>query len=132
MFGLIMKIFIGLSARVVVNASNHTKCVCLSNQKWKIQPTPITVHPNEYSQELHYYPFEVKLDRCAGSCKTLNELSNKVFFPDKTEDFNRSVLSMTTGKLESKTLTKHMSCECKCKVDGRNCSSGQKWNNDKC
>ena len=127
-----MKIFIGLSARVVVNASNHTKCVCLSNQKWKIQPTPINVHPNEYNQELHYYPFEVKLDRFAGSCNILNELSNKVFFPNKTEDLNRSMLSMTTGINESKTLTKHMSCECKCKVDGRKCSSGQKWNNDKC
>ena len=24
------------------------------------------------------------------------------------------------------------SCECKCKFDGRNCSSDQWWNNDKC
>ena len=26
---------------------------------------------------------------------------------------------MITGKTESKTLTKHISCECKCKFDGR-------------
>ena len=32
---------------------------------------------------------------------------------------------------ESKTLTKHLSCECKCKFDGRKCSSNQNWNNDK-
>ena len=25
------------------------------------QPTPINLHPNEYSQELHYYSFAVKL-----------------------------------------------------------------------
>ena len=51
MFGLIKKMFIRLLARAVVNASSHTKCVSLSNQKCKIQPTLINLHPNEYSQE---------------------------------------------------------------------------------
>ena len=37
--------FIVLLARIV-NASNHTKCVSLSNQKCEIQPTPINLHPN--------------------------------------------------------------------------------------
>ena len=31
-----------------------------------------------------------------------------------------------------KALRKHISCECKCKFDGRNCNSGQLWNNDRC
>ena len=30
---------------------------------------------------------------------------------------------------ESKTLTNHISCKCKCKFDGRNCNPNQKWNN---
>ena len=38
---------------------------------------------------------------------------------------------MTTRINESKTLKKHLSCECKCKFDGRKCNSNQKWNNDK-
>ena len=38
MFGLIKKIFIGLSTGLV-NGSNHTKCVSLSNQKCMTQPT---------------------------------------------------------------------------------------------
>ena len=46
-----------------VNASNHTKGVFLSNQKCMTQPTHINLHANEYSQEFHYYPFAVKLDR---------------------------------------------------------------------
>ena len=62
----------------IANASEDTKCVSLSNQKCEIQPTLINLHPNEYSQEFHYYPFVVKLDRCVGSCNTLNGLSNKV------------------------------------------------------
>ena len=50
----------------------------LSNQKCQIHPTLITLHPNEYSQELHYYAFGVKLDSGTGSCNTLNDLSNKL------------------------------------------------------
>ena len=61
----------------IVNAFSHKKCVSLSNQKWKIQPTLINLHPNEYNQEFHYNPFGVILDRCAGSSNTLNELSNR-------------------------------------------------------
>ena len=33
----------------IVNASNHTKCVSLNNQKCEIQPTIINLHPHEYS-----------------------------------------------------------------------------------
>ena len=48
-----------------------------------IQISLINLHPNEYNQELHNYLFAVKLDRCVGSCNTLNDLSNKVYFPKK-------------------------------------------------
>ena len=67
--------FMGLLISIV-NTSNHTKWVLLSNQKCMIQPTLINLHPIEYSQGFHYYPFVVKLDRCAGRCNTLNDLSN--------------------------------------------------------
>ena len=72
MFRLIKKIFIGLLSGLV-NGSNHLKCLSLSNQKCMIQPTLINLHPNDYSQEFHYYPFAVKFDRCVGSCNTLND-----------------------------------------------------------
>ena len=48
MFGLIKKIFIGL-LNGIASASNHTKCVLLSNQKCMTQPTLIDLHPNECS-----------------------------------------------------------------------------------
>ena len=61
--------FIGLLTGVV-NASNHTKCVSLSNQKCMTQLTLINLHLNEYKQELYYYPFAVNLDRCVAGCNT--------------------------------------------------------------
>ena len=91
-----------------------------------IQPTLINLHPNEYSQELHYYPFLVNLDRCVRSCNNLNDLSNKVNVPSKTEHLNLSVFNVITGINESKTLTNYISCEYKCKYDGRKCNSNQR------
>ena len=97
-----------------------------------IQPNLSNVHPNEYSQEFQYYPFAVKLERRVGSYYTLNDLSSKLCVPNKSEDFNLSVFNMITGTHESKTLTKHISCECKCKFSGRKWNSDQWWINNKC
>ena len=72
-----------------------------------------------------------KLDQCAGICNTLKGLSNKVHVPNKIKDLNLSVFKMITGINESKTLMKHMSCECKSKFDGTKCDSKQWWNKDK-
>ena len=74
----------------------------------------------------------VKLDRCVGSCHTLNDFSNKVCVPNKTEDLGLRVFNMITRINESKILTKDVLCKCKYKFDGRKCKSIQKWNNDKC
>ena len=106
--------------------------MALSNQKCMTQPTLINLHCNEYSQEFHYYSLEIKLDRCVGGCNTLNELSNKLCVQNNTEDLNLIVFNVITVINVSKTLTKHISCECKCKFYGRKCISNQWWNNDKC
>ena len=109
--------FMGLLISLV-NASNHTECLLLSNWKSMIYPILINFHPNKYSQEFHYYPFDVELDRCAGSCNTLNDLSNKVCVPNekKKKNLNLSVFNMITWL----NLTKHISCKCKCRFDGKN------------
>ena len=94
----------------IVNASNQTKCVSLINQKCKIQSTLINLHPNEYNQEFHYYPFGVKFDTCVESCNTLNDLLNSMCLKEcvlnETEDLHMHVFNMITEKNEQKMLTK--------------------------
>ena len=90
----------------LLNASNHTKCISLSNQKCEIHHTFLNLHPHE----------------CVGSCNTVNDLSNKVCVPDKMEDLNIGMFNMMIGINELKTLTRHISCECKCKFDKRKCN----------
>ena len=67
----------------------------------------------------------VKLDICAGSCNTLNNIYNKVCVPNRTEDLNLSMINMITAINELKILTEHMQCKYKCRFDGRKCNSDQ-------
>ena len=96
MFGITKKMFFGLLIGLI-SASNHTKCVSLSNKQGEIQPTFINLYSNEYSQEFHYQPFTVKLDKCVGNCNTLNDMSNKVCIPNKSKDVNLSMFNIITG-----------------------------------
>ena len=86
MFGFTKKMLISLLTRVV-NASNQTKCVSLSNRKCMTQP-------NEYAQALNYYPFALNLDRCVGICNTINNLHNKLCVPKKIADSNIHVFNI--------------------------------------
>ena len=54
MFGTTKKIISLLSS--IVNASIFTKFLSFSNQKCGTQPGLISLHPNKYSKEFHYYP----------------------------------------------------------------------------
>ena len=56
----------------LVNASKHTRCVSLNNQKCKTYPNLINLHPND--------------------------LSNSVCVPNKTENWNIHAFNMITGK----------------------------------
>ena len=80
--------------------------VSLSNEKYEIQPTSINLYANEYSQELHYYLFAVKSDKCIGSCNTLHDLFNKGYVPNKTENLNILVFDIATGKKWIKNFNK--------------------------
>ena len=133
MFRLVLKIFIGSLTSIddacganqwtgfyMITASVMKE---LNYQKCTTQPTVINLHPNEYTQRLPCFPFAVNLDRCVGSCNTINDLSNKICIPNKTEDSHISVFNMITRINESKTLTKHILCKCKCIFDDRICNS---------
>ena len=101
----------------IVSASNHIKCVLLSNQKCMTQPTLINLYPNECNWKLCYYPFAFNLDRSAWSWNTLDYISNRVCVPHETEDVSLHDFNMTTGRNQSITLTKHTSCKWECKLD---------------
>ena len=45
-------------------------------------------------------------------------MSDKTHVPNETEYLNLIIFNMITGINKLKTLTKHISCECKCRLYG--------------
>ena len=68
----------------------------------------------------------ISSDKCNESC---NVLSPKVCVPKETKDINVKAFNKIANKNEAKTMTKHISCDCKCKFNCTTCNSSQKWNN---
>ena len=110
----------------MVSPSNLTRRISLNNQPLMTRPTAIDWNSDSYNQVLHYYPFMINLDRCGGTCNTLDEPSGKICVPNKKEDINLYVFNMITEINEAKNLTKQISCKCRYKFDGRKCKSDQK------
>ena len=50
----------------------------------------------------------------------------------KTKDVIVKVFNVITNKNETKTMAKHISCDCKCIFNRITCNSNQKWNNETC
>ena len=52
------------------------------------RPTLVDLNLDEKNQGLRCYLVIVNLDRCHGSCNTLDDLSEKICVPIKTKDVN--------------------------------------------
>ena len=50
----------------------------------------------------------------------------KYVLKKKTKKINVKILNIITNKNEAKTMTKHISCDCKCKFNSTTCNSNQK------
>ena len=106
------KMILGFTKAVIVAilslqkplTSKRVQCISLNNDLSLAWPTLINSNPGNLS----YFPFINNSDRCGGSCNTLDDLY----------DVNLKVLSMITWTNESKSLVKHISCDCKCRFNG--------------
>ena len=105
----------------IVSCSTLLLCMSLSNQKCEIQPTLINLHPNEYNQELHYYPFAVKQVQTSVLevlIVLMNYLIEYVFQIKKKTKY--TYFQYDYRKNETKILTKDISCKYKSIFDEKN------------
>ena len=72
--------------------------------------------------KLRYYLFMISLGKCNGSCNSVDDLFVKICVQNKTKSVNIKVFNMITKVNEVKSLTKHHSCDFKCKFDSRACT----------
>ena len=130
MFGLIKKTFISKVAFLSFNVfnANSLKCVSMNNQECKIRPEIINLKTNESV----FHPYSIKINRCKGSCNTINDPYAKICVFDKIENTNVKVFNIMSRTNETRHIKWHKACKCRCRLDPSVCNNKQSWIEDKC
>ena len=106
------------------------ECVSVVNQK--CMPRPKILDVNERAGEALFYPYNVLVKKCSGSCNTLDNPMAKLCVPNVIKRVNMQVYNFLMMLKETRNVLWHESCKCVCRLNSSVCNSKQIWNNDTC
>ena len=106
------------------------ECVSVINQKCMTRPKILDV--NEGVGEALFYPYNVLVNKCSGSCNTLDNPMAKLCVPNIIKRINMKVYNFLMRLNETRNVLWHESCKCVCKLNPSVCNDKQIWNSDTC
>ena len=106
------------------------KCVSVINRK--CMPRPKILDVNEGVGEALFYPYNVLVNKCSGSCDTINNPMAKLCFPNIIKRVNMKVYNLLMMLNETRSVLWQESCKCVCKLNSSVCNNKQIWNSDTC
>ena len=124
---LLINLFISLFNVLKVNA---LECVSVINQK--CMPRPKILDVNEGVGEALFYPYNVLVNKCSGSCDTINNPMAKLCVPGIVKRVNMQVYNFLMGLNETRNVLWHESCKCVCKLNLSVSNNKSIWNSDTC
>ena len=104
------------------------ECISVVNQK--CMPRPKILDVNEGVGEALFYPYNVLVNKCSGSCNTLNDPMAKLCIPNIVKRVNMKVCNFLMRLNETPKVLWHKSCKCICRLNSSVCNSKQIWNSD--
>ena len=87
---------------------------------------------NEGVGEALFYPYNVQVNKCSGSCNTLDNPMAKLCVPNVIKEVNMQVYNFLMRLNETRNVLWHESCKCVCKLNSSVCNNKQIWNDDTC
>ena len=84
-------------------------------------PGPKILDVNEGVDEALFYPYNVQVNKCSGSCNTLDNLIEKLCSPNVIKGLNIKVYNFLTMLNETRNVLWHESCKCICKLNMNTC-----------
>ena len=78
---------------------NCLECVSMNNQECKIRPGIINLNTNEPM----VYRYSIKINKCKGSCNTINDLYAKICVPDNIKNTNVKVFNLNQELMKQDT-----------------------------
>ena len=106
------------------------ECVSVVNQK--CMPRPKILDVNEGVGAALFYPYNVLVNKCSGSCNTINNPVAKLCVPGIVKRVNMQVYNFLRRFNETRNVLWHESCKCVCKLNSSVCNNKQIWNDDTC
>ena len=105
---------------------------CLSVINQKCMPRPKILDVNEGIGEALFYPYNVLVNKCSGSCNTFDNPMSKICLPKIVKNVNMQVYNFLMRLNETRNVLWHESCKCVCKLSSSVCNNKQIWNDDAC
>ena len=87
---------------------------------------------NEGVGEALFCLYNVLLNKCSGSCNTLDDPMAKLCVPNVIKRVNMKVYNFLIRLNETLNVLWHESCKCVCQLNSSVCNSKQIWNSDIC
>ena len=125
-----MKIISLLISVYSIIKTKALECVSVANQK--CMPRPKILDVNEGIVEALFYPYKVLVNKCSGSCNTLDNPMSKICVPKIIKNVNMQVYNFLMRLNETRNVLWHESCKCVCKLSSSVCNNKQIWNDDTC
>ena len=109
---------------------NTLECLSVINQK--CMPRPKIIDVNEGVGETLFYPYNVLVNKCSGSCNTRDDPMANMCVPNIIKNVNMKVYNFLMRLNESRYVLWHESCKCVRRLNSSVCNSKQIWNSDTC
>ena len=95
-------------------------------------PRPKILDVNEGVGEALFYLYNVQVNKCSGSCNTLDNPIAKLCIPNVIKGINMQVYNFLAMLNETPNVLRHESFKCVCKLNSAVCNNKQIWNDDTC
>ena len=125
-----MKIISLLISLFGIIKTKALECVSVVNQK--CMPRPKILEVNEGVGEALFYPYNVLVNKCSGSCDMLDNPMAKLCVPNIIKRINMKVYNFLMRLNETRNVLRQESCKCVCRLNSSVCNSKQIWNSDTC
>ena len=125
-----MKIISLLISLFSIIKTKPLECVSVANQKCMLRPKILYV--NEGIDEALFYPYKMLVNKCSGSCNTLDNPMSEICVPKIIKNVNMQVYNFLMRLNETRNVLWHEICKCVCKLSSSVCNNKQIWNDDTC
>ena len=130
MFGFIKKVFFTAMTFFSFNvlSVNSLECISMKNQECKVRNEIININTNN----LVFYPFSVKVNKCSGNCNNISDPYARLCVPNVVKNIYLKVFNLMSWSNQTKQVKWQESCKYECRLNSIICNNKEKWNKNKC